>query len=198
MVLSYERAYWTKRLLFLAILLAASIAAALLIDPHDVPWHKIDIGIVICGGISTFTAISKFSTVEPKNVLPFLQEQVRNELRFLIESANSLPKILASSNSVAWAQETSNTFSRLTPDDLPVLNEAIIGPLSSGASDYDNQVRSEFCTSVAKYVGLRTRLSELEGRLENLSDIETIFIFLAPWLISLAIALALFKAINKP
>jgi hypothetical protein len=182
----------------LAIFLAASIAAALLIDPHVVPWHKIDVGIVICGGVSAFTAISKFSTVEPKNILPLLQEQVRNELRFLIKSANYLPRILASSNSVAWAQETSNTFSRLTPDDLPVLSEAIIGPLPSGASDYDNQVRSEFRTSVAKYVDLRTRLSELEGRLENLSDIETIFIFLAPWLISLAIALALFKAINKP
>jgi hypothetical protein len=173
-----------------------------MINSNIVPWHQIDIAIVICGGISLFTALAKSSAVEPKNVLPMLRIQAQNELASAIHTAQHLPRILINESDCAkqWAKETAEAMSSLIVRDLPVFNETMVNQLHADEVNdrYSHIVRNKLCEEIRNYVEIRERVTKLESHIDTLGGIETVFIYVAPWLASIAIALALFKAINKP
>ena len=74
----------------------------------------------------------------------------------------------------------------------------IVPPLPDGVTDrYLVQLRETLCAQITQYSRAQAAAQSIADKLQR-SDIENMFIFLGPYLVSLAIGLALFKSLYGP
>ena len=97
-----------------------------------------------------------------------------------------------------WAQSVAADLGRLEAEKLPVVDINIVPPLPDGVTDrYLVQLRETLCAQITQYSRAQAAAQSIAGKLQR-SDIENMFIFLGPYLVSLAIGLALFKSLYGP
>jgi hypothetical protein len=190
--------FWYYRIMTLLSVVIAAIIASYLVDPAIVNWRMIDISIIAFGGIGVLTGIAKGSSIEPKNLFELIQDSPHAPLRSAILWAKSLPTLVLQ-NATEWATTVSDKLSTIPPQGLPEIKPDIVPPLPESAHHHYNEyLRTQVVNLIVHYDEERQRILRMKKHIETMGEIETILIIIAPYLISVAIALAVFKALNKP
>ena len=185
-----------------------------LFDTTSSNFRSVEILALLFGGAGFFGIAGEAARVYPRSRLQYIRSNAEGCLSVLKFTANVLPKAIcmkldpldyvgnSTENSqrehdaaCAWAKAEAAKITVLKTDALPIYQRANVEPLPAEIEDeYIRTIYNELLESVDDY----HEANEIyihSKKLMNPSLVETLFSLLSPFLVSIAIGLALYKAL---
>ena len=202
-------------------LLTVSMAIAVVLGQYFgvawVNWHYVDVATVIFGGVGFFTVAGESYRLTPTNELQTHERRLENGFRHVRLMAELLrgqicrtfqktqyspPDLDRSQHqhdlACPWANDLYAKIEQMEAGSLPFFGPDLVPDLPAEVTDeYIIEIRDRFCAQAKAYADHRSFVMDFRKKLER-PFVEQVFIFVSPYFVSVAIGLALFKALYGP
>jgi len=195
--------------IFFLLSIAAAALAGQLIDVQQVPWRAVEVASILAGSLAIVAAVSEWRKLLSGNQAPHLKRRVCTA-RITLHSVSSTYlsivrfRIENEASNMAEYREVLPWFERLaelaTSDDGAEPESILSQNLSFPTQISDREIQDLYSELDSLVNSHEQALTEYRHHQKNLgpSLIDELVIFAMPYLISVAVSLALFKAIYQP